>query len=441
MWNRMRALLMLLLVALLLPSQAAASLQDVVDAADDFKALLSTSQINELEQPFTESLAEKWSNLPCGSSCRNGLGFGDLDDEQLEAAKAVIRTAAGTALSEGYSEFWQVVTADSLLGTVAGNNYSKDLYFISFLNSPSTSSPWMLQYGGHHIAVNIAYNGATIGGTPMFVGVEPTSWTNGLATATLENEHDALAAMLAGLSASELSQAALSGSFSDVVLGPGRDGEFPLTPSGIACSNLTASQQELVLTAMDFYLDDLDAESAAWLRGIYESELADTYIGYKGTGTSGVPSSFLASHADYVRIDGPSVWIEFVCQNGVVFNQIHYHSVWRDEERDYGDYLTATTSIDEDPVDSSSQSVLALSNYPNPFRSATTVAFTLREEANVRLDVFDPSGKKVETLASNVLSPGAHAVEWNASDVPGGVYFCRLQAGSEVVTQRMLVVR
>ncbi|RZK21647.1 MAG: DUF3500 domain-containing protein [Hymenobacter sp.] len=40
---------------------------------------------------------------------------------------------------------------------------------------------------------------------------------------------------------------------------------------------------------------------------------------------------------DYVRIDGPNVWSEFVCQNGIVYHsQIHYHSIWRDRTRDYG---------------------------------------------------------------------------------------------------------
>jgi hypothetical protein len=42
-----------------------------------------------------------------------------------------------------------------------------------------------------------------------------------------------------------------------------------------------------------------------------------------------------------VRIDGPGVWIEFVCQNGIVYQgQIHYHTVYRDHTRDYGGEFT-----------------------------------------------------------------------------------------------------
>jgi Protein of unknown function (DUF3500) len=42
-----------------------------------------------------------------------------------------------------------------------------------------------------------------------------------------------------------------------------------------------------------------------------------------------------SANVDYVRIDGPSVWIELVCQSGVVFSSIHYHAVYRDHTRDY----------------------------------------------------------------------------------------------------------
>jgi uncharacterized protein (TIGR03437 family) len=63
--------------------------------------------------------------------------------------------------------------------------------------------------------------------------------------------------------------------------------------------------------------------------------LSGTYIAVTGNGTAGDASSFLVSNTNYARIDGPSAWIEFACQTGVVFrNQIHYHTVWRDHVRE-----------------------------------------------------------------------------------------------------------
>jgi hypothetical protein len=61
----------------------------------------------------------------------------------------------------------------------------------------------------------------------------------------------------------------------------------------------------------------------------YTAELDNTYILYSGT-------TALDTKNDYVRIDGPHVWIEFSVQNGIIMSGVHHHSVWRDRVNDYG---------------------------------------------------------------------------------------------------------
>lgn len=304
--------------------------EKVVCLANTFIASLSTSQANEVQLDFTSSNAARWSNLPGGVSIRNGLEFSELSETQLELALAVIEAASGTASNEGYDEFLQIRKADDYLGNSA-NGYSSEYYIIAFLGTPSTTETWMLQFGGHHYAQNITFeNGDVSGTTPSHQGVEPTSWTSsGTTYAPLSTEHQAMAAMLSGLSSSELSSAKISQTFSDVLLGPGNDGEFPSTKVGLSASGLTSSQKALIMDAMEAWVGDAADDAATELLDIYESELDDTYIAYSGNAS-------LTNHADYVRIDGPSVWIEFVCQNGVIFSAIHYHTVYRDHTRDYG---------------------------------------------------------------------------------------------------------
>jgi hypothetical protein len=72
-------------------------------------------------------------------------------------------------------------------------------------------------------------------------------------------------------------------------------------------------------------------------------------------------------------------------------------------------------------------------NYPNPFNAQTTIWYRLMKESNVRIEIFDLLGKKLTTLKEGVESPGSHAVVWNASEYPSGIYFCRLttEAGSQ----------
>ncbi len=67
-------------------------------------------------------------------------------------------------------------------------------------------------------------------------------------------------------------------------------------------------------------------------------------------------------------------------------------------------------------------------NYPNPFNPSTTVLLSLPERSTLSLRVFDLLGKEVEMLAEGTYDGGVHRFLWNASHLPSGVYFCRMQA-------------
>lgn len=311
-------------------STATTTVAKVVCAVEAFKATLSATQLATVQISLTKANAIKWSNLPGGVKIRNGIEFSTLSATQLAAAKAVIAAASGTTANDGYDEFSQINAADNVLATKA-SGYGSGLYIIAFLGTPSVTGTWMLQFGGHHYAQNITYNaGAVASATPSHQGIEPKTWTTGTTTyAPLAVEHDGMVAMLASLSTAQLASAKLSTTFSDVALGPNKDGQFPTTKLGVAVSTLSDAQKLLVLAAMKPWTNDVDDATGTANLKLYENELAGTYISYSGNTT-------LTNNADYVRIDGPSVWIEFVCQSGVVYqNEIHYHSVYRDHTRDY----------------------------------------------------------------------------------------------------------
>ena len=340
------------------PTVVVADVSDVVAKALAFKATLSASQQATLEQPYTPTLARRWANLPCGSSCRNGIQFSTLTSAQREAALEVIRAAAGTAANEGYDEFNQIRRAEEALqAQFGGSVYDQGNYFIAFLNTPTTTGAWMLQYGGHHYAANIAYNmGHVVGATPLFEGLEPTTFTAGGTTySPLEQERAAMRAMLASLSPAQLATAKLAQTFGDVVMTPGQSNggpsSFPSPKVGLAVSTLGDAQKQLVLAAMAPWTRDMDDTVAANLLEIYESELDGTFVAYTGNGTSGNPGSFLNANTNYARIDGPTGWFEFVCRTGAVFPQIHYHTVWRDRVRDYGADLSLTVPLDDENTD------------------------------------------------------------------------------------------
>ena len=84
-------------------------------------------------------------------------------------------------------------------------------------------------------------------------------------------------------------------------------------------------------------------------------------------------------------------------------------------------------------------------NQPNPFRVATEIGFTLPRAADVRLEVFDPLGRRIAILAQGRMTSGAHSISWNRLDPGGspvkpGVYLYRLTAGREIAQKRMIVL-
>lgn len=85
--------------------------------------------------------------------------------------------------------------------------------------------------------------------------------------------------------------------------------------------------------------------------------------------------------------------------------------------------------------------IVSLAAYPNPFNPATTIDFTLSEQATVDLQIFDAAGRLVGTLMSEARTAGPHAVLWQPQGLPTGVYLYRLRAGPESQAGRLLLVK
>lgn len=315
----------------------ATGLAKVVCLAETFKATLTASQLATVQLGYTKTDAVKWSNLPQAltQTKRVGLNFGALSTAQLAAAKALLTAVlAQNVTNEGYDEMEGNLAADDYLAANGGGTtYGAGNYYLAFLGTPSTTGLWELQFGGHHYTFANTYNGGKITGvTPSFRAVEPmAAVTVGSRTyQPVEQERQAFADLLAGLSSTEQASAKLTATFTDILLGPGVDGQFPTTKQGLKVGNLSAAAKALVLNAIKLYVNDLDSETAATVLATYTTDLDNTYVGYSGTLT-------MSQQNDYIRLDGPHIWIEYSSQGGIIIrNTPHPHSVWRDRTGDYG---------------------------------------------------------------------------------------------------------
>ncbi len=100
---------------------------------------------------------------------------------------------------------------------------------------------------------------------------------------------------------------------------------------------------------------------------------------------------------------------------------------------DYYYYSEFTVGMDEIDIPD-------IKCYPNPFSSYTTIEYTLNESSYVQISIYNHIGKQVDLIQQNQQS-GKQQITWNAEGLPSGVYYFRLQAGDQVASGKMVLVR
>jgi hypothetical protein len=104
------------------------------------------------------------------------------------------------------------------------------------------------------------------------------------------------------------------------------------------------------------------------------------------------------------------------------------------------------TKIDNKSESGKPQSIKLNQNYPNPFNPETEISFELQDAAPVQLKIFDAVGRIIKTFKQENAQAGVTSVKWQGIDdsgtpVPGGIYFCRMQAMDMQNTIKMLLLQ
>jgi hypothetical protein len=100
-----------------------------------------------------------------------------------------------------------------------------------------------------------------------------------------------------------------------------------------------------------------------------------------------------------------------------------------------------STATGIDVADAEAGKNVMLKSFPNPFNPTTRIAYTLPTQGLVTLSVYDVAGRLVETPVREMQSAGDHVIEWDAHDVPSGVYFCKLESPGVSQTCRLVLLR
>ena len=348
----------------------------IVSAANSFLGTLDQKQRQSVLYAFDDQdQRRRWSNFPVAMVPRGGISLKEMNATQSAAAMALVASALGP---RGFEKVQQIMEGDEVNKTMdqgrggnqggpgrrggggppaSGNGgpppgnaappfgpggrrgstgngpiFGKDLYYISILGTPSEKNPWMLQFGGHHLALNITIAGEHGVLTPTLTGAQPALYTvDGKTVRPLGRESDKALGLLNALDENQRKKAVLSYELADLVLGPGEDGKT-IQPEGLKATEMNERQRAMMLDVISEWAGIIHESAAAARMEEIKAGLNETWFAWSGPTTASPGKNITA----YYRIQGPNLVIEYAPQTLGGDPGLHVHTMYRDPTNDYG---------------------------------------------------------------------------------------------------------
>lgn len=301
------AVLAILSVATTASAQDSA-IDATVTAANAFLDSLTEEQRTAVMFDFEdETQRENWSNFPTGLFERAGISYGEMTDAQRELALTLMQAALS---DEGYQKLYDAMIGDEILLQTSGSSqlvFGIAEYYISFLGEPSATDAWILQWGGHHFALNVTFAGTEESLAPSHTGCQPCTYIiDDREVSVLGDEYMLARELVNSLDADLQEQAILDYSVTNLVAGPG-EANVVLEPEGVSAAEMTAEQQELLLSVVAEWVNIADETAAAARMEQLAAEVSEMYFAWSG----GISDTDFSS---YFRITGPTLLIEYAPQ-------------------------------------------------------------------------------------------------------------------------------
>jgi len=310
--------------------------------AEEFYSLLTPAERAQTILPLTLANARRWSWEPTTVFPRNGILLENLESLKALRAVALMKAVMGDTgfmyNADGYKELSDIRNMDGYLRNFGSSAYGTDRYSLSFLGTPSATGRWILQISGHHFAQQYLFDGGQLLGiTPNFRGAEPM--VNPFdSNQPMVDEVAVSRGILMRMNAAQLAAARLPGTVTDLLMGTGTSaGTYPAVKQGVKMSTLSDTVKLWMRSMLRIYYQDVNYTFMTPFSTRYLAEVDDVYVSYSGN-LSGVPgnaASFMNDTGDYIRLDGPNLWIEVLFVNGHALPVKHVHAVFRDRSLDY----------------------------------------------------------------------------------------------------------
>ncbi len=301
---------------------------ELTEAANAFLASLDPDQSARVRFDFEDEERLNWHFIPRE---RNGLPLKEMRPHQQSLVQAMMAAALGT---EGVIKAATIISLEDVLRQIEAANprFDRDpeLYFVSIFGEPSNEGTWAWRLEGHHLAVNVTMrNGRVLASSPMFMGSNPAEVLDGprAGLRALGADEDRARELLNALDAGQRETAVIMDTAPrDIVTGNALDASIEGGPAGLAASEMTPPQLEMLRALIGEYTGRMAAVVAGdtW-DAIEDAGFDNVHFAWAGGAGRG--------EGHYYRVEGPTFLIEY---DNVQNRNNHVHSVFRDFRNDFG---------------------------------------------------------------------------------------------------------
>jgi hypothetical protein len=284
-----------------------------VSAAQKFLASLTPAQTALASLPFGDAKKANWNNLPPSFAPRAGVTFRDLTPEQQRLGTEVLRSVLSPY---GFDKVKAIMAADDFFGQArdrfdastggggrGGFPTGPSAYMLAIFGTPSATQPWAVQFGGHHLGVNVTVVSPNDVLAPTLTAAYPNMYEkDGKSIFVLNDEATRALKLQQSMTPVQAAKAVQKAQVWDFVLGPGHDNEV-IQPEGLRGSEMTPAQQQMLLDVAAAWVNIVDDVSSRAKMDELRRNIGDTYWLWSGDATK-------AGNA-YFRIQGPTVLIEY----------------------------------------------------------------------------------------------------------------------------------
>ena len=295
-------------------------------AAGAFLGRLGDDLKKQALLPFDSDEKAKWTNVPPRGP-QGGVRLGDCDDEQLKSACDLLRAVMSR---QGYEKARNIMLADDMLlrDGKPRAGFGAENFWLAVFGDPSAKGPWAIQLDGHHIAINLNFNGDKVGMSPSFIGTQPKAIKYaGKDIEVMKGESGVAYQLINTLTHEQKKVAIISRKRGGIATAAGKDGVVP-EPVGFPCKEFDEKQQDLLKSLLREYVGDLPEAYAKKRMAQLEKEIDQMKFAWSG------PTA-LESDISY-RIQGPSLIVEYSCQDLGGDPLDHLHSMYRNPTDEYG---------------------------------------------------------------------------------------------------------